>query len=647
MSKHFLIHNTMKLKNTMLLCIAIAFSSWGISQNLVVNGDFSQYDVNCGDFNFAFTNFSNNCVDDWSVHSGSPSLGGVPSDPFAWLWSGGAGNHFEGIRTPVNFEQGKCYTVSFIVRTNDTGNQHISDYGTINLRAVNYQNGNIQGQQTIFSNTIGSYLGSNWHTVTTTFTPNTNYSMLLINPLYTGGAKQAEMAIDKIVIIDGQELDVDFHFEDNAGVAKNAFCEGEEILLDGSASQQEVTYFIDAWRRPVGGIGSFQYYSGLGWTPGQLGTVNLTNLFASKGIYFQAGYEYEIKVALANGCITWLPLTKRFTVKPTIALDSDFTMNTICAANGTITVQVTANNPNANQWWGLFETPTAVATGGTMVETIQGGTSVTYTGLNRTKNYYIKHGVWKDEDKNCYPWNETRKLIPTSVSWAGYTTNFALSVSSNFSGQASVNVLADTNPVHVYHGWEVYDVNHNVISGYCCSSDTASFSGLAINTWYYVKHGIWNDCKEWQETRKYFRVQITPSKNTIGGFILETKEYPFEPDSGYAAQKEELILSGAIFELYEEYKEGIPERKEATAAKLQLYPNPIPAGGTLTIANDQMDTIQKVELVTLSGKYTLLRFANQRGNIQVNLDTNVMKGMYFLRLTKASGEVNVEQLAIQ
>ncbi len=637
----------MKLKNTVLLCSVIAFFNWGISQNLVTNGDFSQYDANCDDFNFAFTNFSTNCVDDWSVHSGSPSLGGVPTDPFAWLWSGGSNNHFEGIRIPVAFEQGKCYAVSFIVRTNDLGNQHISDHGTINLRAVNYQGATIQSQQTIFSNNIGSYLGSTWHTVTTTFTPNANYSMLLVNPLYTGGAKQAEMSIDKIVIVDGQELDVDFHFEDADGATKDTFCEGEEILLDGAASENEFAYFIDAWRRPVGSIGSFQYVSGLGWTPGQLGTENLTSLFAGNNIHFQAGYEYEIKVALANGCITWLPLTKRFTVKPNVALNSDFTMNTVCAGNGTITVQATAHTLNANQWWGLFETPTAVATGGTMVGTIQGGTSVTYTGLSRTKNYYIKHGVWKDADKNCYPWNETRKLIPNSVSWAGYTTNFALSVSSNFNGQASVSVLANANPVHVYHGWEVYDVNHNVISGYCCSSDTASFSGLAINTWYYVKHGIWNDCKEWQETRRYFRIQVTPGRNNIGGFILETKEYPYEPDSGYAQQQEELILSGAIFELYPEYKEESPKGDETTETKLQLYPNPIQVGGTLTITDDPTDSIEKVELVTLSGENTPLRFTKQRGSVAATLARTVSKGMYFVRIIKQSGEVQVEQLAIQ
>lgn len=483
--------------------------------------------------------------------------------------------------------------------------------------------------------------------VTTTFTPNANYARLLINPLYTGGVKQAEMAIDDIVI-EEQNLEVDFHFEDTDANTKDTFCDGETILLNGSASQGEVRYFIDAWRRPTGSTGSFQYVSGLGWTTGQLQTVNLTTLFAGNNVNFEAGYEYEIKVALGNDCIGWLPLTKRFTVLPNVGLDSNFIMNTSCAGNGTITVQVTATNPNAYQWWGLFETPTSIANGGTQIGPIQGGTTVTFSGLSRTKNYYIKHGVWKDADENCYPWQETRKIIPSSVSWAGYTADFALSVSSNFNGQVSVNVQADSNPVSVYHGWQVYDVNHNVISGFCCNSDVASFQGLLINTWYYVKHGIWNDCKEWQETRKYFRVQIQESENNIGGFILETKEYPFEPDSAYTKEINELVNSGAIYELYEEYeRENSSDDKNTDLSKLEMYPNPVQSGNTLTISRSFNDPIKSIELVELSGKSTSLSFSVQKENILLEIDSRVSKGMYFVRIIRNSGEIITQQLAIQ
>ncbi|WP_299432005.1 T9SS type A sorting domain-containing protein [uncultured Aquimarina sp.] len=642
----------MNFKNILLLFFTIVSVNLGLGQNLVQNGDFSNYNTNCNNYSSAFTTNNANCVPSWNSFSGSPSLHGVPSNPHAWMWSGaiqtnpGFRTHYESIQTPAAFEQGKCYTVSFKVKTGDQGIQDISDNGTINLRAVNFQNGNILNEQTVFSNTIGTYLGNNWHTVTTTFTPNTNYSRLLVNPLYTGNAKQAEMAIDDIVI-EEKNLVVDFHFEDTAAKIKDTFCEGETILLNGSASQGELNYFVDAWRRPTGSIGSFQYVSGLGWTSGQIQTVNLTTLFAGNNVNFEAGYEYEIKVAIGNGCIGWLPLTKRFTVLANVALDSNFTMNASCAGDGTITVQVTATNSNAYQWWGLFETSISTTNGGTQVGPIQGGTTVNFTGLSRTKNYYIKHGVWKDADENCYPWQETRKIVPNSVSWAGYTTDFTIGLTS-IGNQVSVNLQANANPVSVYHGWEVYDVNHNVISGFCCNSDVASFQGLWINTWYYVKHGIWNDCKEWQETRRYFRVQIQESENNIGGFILETKEYPYEPDSNYTKEINELVNSGAIHEVYEEYERETSFDDRATSKeKIEMYPNPIQMGQTLTIATSSNDGIQKIELVELSGKSRPLSFVKQKDMVLVEIDTRVYKGMYFIRIIKNSGEVITQQLAIQ
>ncbi len=645
MSRHLLKTNTMKIKNTVILLFLMLCSYWGTANNnLVINGDFSDYDSNCPDFNFINTPWAD-WVTGWTEFRSHPALWGVPSNPYGWMWSGYGS--YEALQTPVPFEKGECYTVSFKVRTNDRGNQHISDHGTINLRAVNLQGGNILTEQNIFSNTISAYLGSGWHTVTTTFTPNTDYTTLLINPLYNGPAKQAEMSIDDIVI-EKNNLAVDFHFEDTSGTEKNTFCAGETIFLNGSASTHENNYFIDAWRRPAGSLGNFQYVSGLGWTAGELNTINLTTLFAAIPTSFEIGYEYEIKVALNNACNGWLPLTKRFTVLGNVLLNPNFTMNTFCAGDGTISVEVTTTEPTANQWWGLFETTNGGITGGTQVGTIQGGNTYTFTGLSWTKNYYIKHGVWKDSDRNaCYPWRENRQIVTTPVSWTGQTSNFNISISTDFNGNVVVNTQADANPVFVYHLWDLYDSNDNVIgTTYCCSTDAVSYSDLSTDTWYYIKHGIWNECMGWTETRIYFRIQIQKnnSRNNIGGFILETKEHPYEPDSGYIREINELISSGAIYELYSEYSE---DKQPVSFSKIEMYPNPASTGKTLTIATSSKEVIQKIELVTLSGKSTDLPFAKQEGNIQIPLDTRISKGMYFIRIIKQSGETITKQLAIQ
>ncbi|WP_438712270.1 T9SS type A sorting domain-containing protein [Aquimarina muelleri] len=633
----------MKLKNILLILFLLVCSYWSTAQNnLVTNGDFSQYDPNCGDFRFAF---EDGCVSVWTEFSADASLWGVPTNPYAWMWS--ANGSFEALQTPVAFEQGKCYTVSFRVRTNDNGNTNTNTNGIINLRAVNLQNGGIQSEQDIYVNSIGGNYLNNWKPITVSFIPTANFSTLLINPLYAGSAPQAEMSIDDIVVVE-DHLAVDFHFEDASGTTKDIFCAGETIFLDGSASADEDNYFIEAYKRPKGSTSNFQAISSLGWTAGELNTINLTTLFGTVGITFDIGYEYEIKVAVQNTCTNWLPLTKRFTVLGNVHLNPNFAMNTFCAGDGTISAEVTTTEPTANQWWGLFETSTSATTGGTQVGAIQTGNTYMFTGLSWTKNYYIKHGVWKDSDKDaCYPWQESRQTVTTPVSWKGQTSDFNISLTTDFNGNVVVNTQADTNPVNVYHLWDLYDSNDNVVgTTYCCSVDAVTYSGLSLNTWYYIKHGVWNNCIGWTETRIYFRVQTQKSRNNNDPvrFILETKEYPYEPDSGYIQQINDQIVSGAIYEMYEEYKK---DKRTVTESKIEIYPNPVKVGKTLTISNSSKNPIKKIELVTLSGKSTVLEYVRQSENIQVPIDERTSKGMYFVRITKQSGEIITKQVAIQ
>ncbi len=91
----------------------------------------------------------------------------------------------------------------------------------------------------------------------------------------------------------------------------------------------------------------------------------------------------------------------------------NFTMTTSCN-NGNFCVTATASDLTAgNHGWSLYEM--VVAGGGTSdantvlppVQSQSGGTSVTFCGLDPSKSYYIKHGIWD----TCYQWRETRKEV--------------------------------------------------------------------------------------------------------------------------------------------------------------------------------------------------------------------------------------------
>ena len=107
-----------------------------------------------------------------------------------------------------------------------------------------------------------------------------------------------------------------FHFEDAWGRQRTVFdCIGFDIFLDGRASKNESHYYIDAWKRPIGSTGNFQWGASLGWDQGQVGIINLTDEFGAIGFTFDPGYEYQIKLAVQNlPFFNWAAQTHEFTV---------------------------------------------------------------------------------------------------------------------------------------------------------------------------------------------------------------------------------------------------------------------------------------------------------------------------------------------
>lgn len=156
-----------------------------------------------------------------------------------------------------------------------------------------------------------------------------------------------------------------FTIENAAGVIKSEFCYGEDIYLDGTASSGENQYFIDVRRRPIGNTGPFIWYEELGWTGGQVTIVNLSQQFANLNppVYFEPGYEYEVKLALSNirNCVAWTERTRRFKVICCRDyISAEFSFNAQNAPNNySITAHSfnTYSNVNAVHEWYVLSSP--------------------------------------------------------------------------------------------------------------------------------------------------------------------------------------------------------------------------------------------------------------------------------------------------
>jgi hypothetical protein len=111
------------------------------------------------------------------------------------------------------------------------------------------------------------------------------------------------------------------HIEGNTpGVALTALDQCKEVYLvetyESSHSNNYTQYFIDLWERDYVLGGQFQWIGLVGvngWTPGVMPSrLNIKSIFNSQGIYFMPGKEYQVKLALANSCSSWIHTTTNF-----------------------------------------------------------------------------------------------------------------------------------------------------------------------------------------------------------------------------------------------------------------------------------------------------------------------------------------------
>ena len=592
------------------------------------------------------------CVQGWQASHGTPSVvGTVGSDTSAWMWS--YSNKGEGIFTNYNFQAGKTYEVSFKIKTS-TKNSNPTSAVLNSLAIVKAVSGlttssstviptALNGGELIWQRTIGTNI-NNEDTITVCYTPTKNNSQLCFYPLMTAssttnGGNQVQMEVDDIFVT--PPVTSVFHFQDANNIIKTDFCSNETIFLNGFASSNETQYYLDVWRRPIGSTGGFQWQTQIGsngWTQGQLGIVNLTSLFNGQGYTFQSGYEYEIKVATAHPpCTNWISTTHIFRVLNSNGSPA-FTFNSFCATDGTISVTATATDTSIglNHWWGLIETSvpgsTTDANSLGLIGSIQSGTTTTFTGLSKDKNYYIKHGVYN----SCVQWTELRIALPQNVYWSGYTTNFSINA-SNIGNNVQVTAIAASNPVFVSHHWSISYAPNGSTSGnnpvgvnpsVTPNGMSATFNtGLVINTWYYIKHGIWNDCAPWGETRKAFKVVIQGLlPNGEPNYAVETKD---------VKQVENISLGKTTNKL------------EKIATQEQLYPNPVKRDGLCSLTTDSKN-VSKVVIADLLGKTKTILFSIKDTNtITFQIDDSITKGIYIVKIIKKDNTITSKKLIVE
>ncbi|MEL6133257.1 MAG: T9SS type A sorting domain-containing protein, partial [Bacteroidota bacterium] len=230
----------------------------------------------------------------------------------------------------------------------------------------------------------------------------------------------------------------------------------------------------------------------------------------------------------------------------------------------------------------------------------------------------------------------------TTCVTSGYSTLFSLATSSDFAGNVTVNTQANPNPVFVNHWWDVFYAPGGSTSGnsqvpgnsiQCCGSTTSSFSNnLFVNEWYYIKHGIWNSCISWRETRKRFRV-------TVGGispggklqYRVQVEDVEFTPTTEYLSAMNKMVEGFSDEEIAAHNQEALDLLTQPFTPSLINQPNPF---SEVTRIGFELDTERAVSLyiydVTGRKVATLLEDELQEaGSHQIKFDgRSLPEGIY-------------------
>jgi len=303
---------------------------------------------------------------------------------------------------------------------------------------------------------------------------------------------------------------VDFHFEHENEVEDTVFHICEDVYIDGAATDNTGTFFMDIWR--VNGDGTVSWLSaqdpdsGLtsGWKYGSPDWVNVTETFVNDinhPVTFQAGVTYEVKIAISHPDCGWVSLTKRFTYTEG-QMSSQFDIVDYNCHDGVFDVTVTAQDPAPNQWWRVYETDTQGATSDANtigpVTGNQGGITTTFANLDPTKFYYIKHGVWTN---NC-PWQETRTPLTPDCCDEFNTADFSLGVDFDYNfWVGNYNGYEDLGATHEWYvlsslnetGGPYTLVFSTTTSG---GSNFPLFTNAQFGVYYTVVHKVVSYCGE-------------------------------------------------------------------------------------------------------------------------------------------------------
>ncbi len=189
--------------------------------------------------------------------------------------------------------------------------------------------------------------------------------------------------------------------------------------------------------------------------------------------------------------------------------DPYFFINQHMCSNSTnkTSLELIANNSNPGSEWYIYKCDVDGNIISDRIEVGWGESTYTFNNLEGNTYYKIYHGVWEN---NCSNWSQASRVYKTSL-----LRSFNIKNIIKYPYHYRFSALAHDNEQETSHCWAIYNSDANGSMGSQIGnsqwSDSVSFDGLEYGDYYIIKHGVWNNCNSWKESRRLIYI---PSRST-------------------------------------------------------------------------------------------------------------------------------------
>lgn len=390
----------------------------------------------------------------------------------------------------------------------------------------------------------------------------------------------------------------------------NPYCSSGGISLVATAAAVTPGSMWDIY--PADQYGNITNYTSLQTGAGTTYTFN-TGLLSDGYYVIKHGVW---KSSGPNVCIGWSETKKLVRMKL-----SDFTVALPHCGKIGFSLAVTANTPTSGSSWELYPCDKYGTITNYNNPMLASGTSATFSVLVRDSYYKIKHGSWGA----CGAWTESwqQVYIPDLSLNADFGTDFQVGLNNTITYTATPGWNELTGFTHY---WAIFNSdpagNPTTQIGPVQWTTQAVFSGLPMNGYYMIKHGVYDDCSSWNERRYvvhngYMNPLRTDSTNSSDNVT----PINFMPDSAYLS---DMMIWLAQNEPAEEVQKEI--------AGASIYPNP--GNGLFTISTTQ--TADEIIIMDILGKI-VLRVKPESNNVPVDISKEA-EGVYLVKIISGNTE---------